>query len=198
MKAKVFGIGFHKTGTTSLGEALKVLGYRATGAVGTRDPEIGRTYKELTRELSHEYDAFEDNPWPLVFREMDEMWPDAKFVLTYRDPQKWIASQVKHFGTKVTPMRQLIYGEARGCPLGNEAHYIETYLRHNDDVRAHFSDRPEKLLELNFEQGQGWKELCEFLGCDVPGTAFPHANPAGTRRRPTLLQRLKKKAGSLI
>src|SRR5215472_9937783 len=31
MKTKVFGIGFHKTATTSLAKALSYLGYRVTG-----------------------------------------------------------------------------------------------------------------------------------------------------------------------
>ena len=37
MKAKVFCIGSHKTGTTSLEVALKKLGYRVTGGFGTKD-----------------------------------------------------------------------------------------------------------------------------------------------------------------
>lgn len=40
MKSKVFCIGFHKTGTTSLELALIRLGYRVTGSFGTKDPHI--------------------------------------------------------------------------------------------------------------------------------------------------------------
>ncbi len=195
---KVFGIGFHKTGTTSLDEALRALGYRVTGPNGTRDPDIGRTYPEMTRTLSQQFDAFQDNPWPLVYREMDALWPEAKFVLTWRDPQKWVASQVKHFGTAVTPMREAIYGAGRGCPEGNEAHYLAVYTAHTDAWRAYFRDRPGKLLELNFEQGDDWATLCAFLGRPVPEAAFPHANKADTRRRPGLVQRARRKLKSLI
>jgi UDP-N-acetylmuramate-alanine ligase len=40
METKVFCIGFHKTGTTSLAVALKTLGYRVTGPNGVHDPDI--------------------------------------------------------------------------------------------------------------------------------------------------------------
>ena len=95
MAQKIFGIGFHKTGTTSLGEALKVLGYNVTGPNWINQGNIGRTHLARCRALSHDFDAFQDNPWPLVYREMDAMWPDAKFILTMRDSQKWIESQTK-------------------------------------------------------------------------------------------------------
>ena len=36
---------------------------------------------------------------------------------------------------------------------------------------------PEKLLVYNVKQG--WKPLCDFLGCEVPTVAFPHENVKG-------------------
>ncbi|MYB38989.1 MAG: hypothetical protein F4Y26_16720 [Gammaproteobacteria bacterium] len=32
------------------------------------------------------------------------------------------------------------------------------------------------LLVLDFERGDGWPELCAFLGEPVPDTPFPHVN----------------------
>ncbi|WP_216665406.1 sulfotransferase family protein [Pseudoruegeria sp. HB172150] len=180
---KIFGIGFHKTGTTSLGVALNKLGYKVIGPTATLDPDIADKYLELTRTESHHYDAFEDNPWPLVFREMDEMWPDAKFILTVRDPQKWIGSCVKHFGEKSTPMRELIYGKGNGAPLGNEEHYVRTMVAHNEAVRSHFADRPGKLLEMDFSAGDGWEKLCPFLGHPMFAEPFPRTNTVSDRAR---------------
>lgn len=85
MHQKVFGIGFHKTGTKSLAKALCILGYRVTGPNNFKDPDIGQTYLQVTRTISAQFDAFQDNPWPLVYREMDLHWPEARFVLTLRD-----------------------------------------------------------------------------------------------------------------
>lgn len=179
---KVFGIGFHKTGTTSLASALTILGYRVTGPNNVSEPDIGETYPALTRALSEQFDAFQDNPWPLVYREMDAQWPDAKFILTVRAPAAWIASQTGHFANVSTPMREHIYGVGRGAPIGNEDHYVAVMQAHNAAVRSYFADRPGKLLEMQFSAGDGWQELCGFLGHPVPDMLFPHSNVAGGRK----------------
>ena len=49
-KPKVFCIGFHKTGTTSLELALKQLGFRVTGSFGTKDPDIATKVHELYQD----------------------------------------------------------------------------------------------------------------------------------------------------
>ncbi|AEI96554.1 sulfotransferase family protein [Roseobacter litoralis] len=198
MSQKIFGIGFHKTGTTSFGEALKELGYNVTGPNWIYHGNIARTYLPRCRALSHDFNAFQDNPWPLVYREMDAMWPKAKFVLTLRDPQKWIASQTRHFSRDTTPMRKFIYGADKGHPSGNEAHYIATYKRHNSNVRTYFEGRPDKLLELDFENPVDWAPLCAFLGKPVPDTPFPHTNPAGTDRSVSLRTKLRRKIRTLF
>ena len=86
-KAKVFCIGFHKTGTTSLELALKKLGYRVTGSFGTKDPDIAEKVHEMAYAMVPEYDAFEDNPWPILYRELDERFPGSKFILTRHKPR---------------------------------------------------------------------------------------------------------------
>lgn len=182
-KTKVFGIGFHKTGTSSLATALDLLGYRVTGPNKVDDPEIGTRYVDIAREVSPDFDAFQDNPWPLVFREMDEMWPSAKFILTTRTTEKWLASQVNHFGTKTTAMRTAIYGPGAGCPVGNEARYVEVFEAHNRAVRAHFAQRPQDLLDFDLTQTPDWKILCDFLGEPVPADVpFPFKNAARPRK----------------
>jgi hypothetical protein len=65
---KVFGIGFHMTGTTSLEQALTALGYRATGPNGMHDPQIAKNVHCMVDRLVQRYDTFQDNPWPVLFR----------------------------------------------------------------------------------------------------------------------------------
>jgi len=179
MKRKVFGIGFHKTGTTTLKVALKKLGYRVTGADGTRDPDIATNLYPMVDELAEQFDGFQDDPWPLVYERMDKRYPGSKFILTVRDEDKWIASNVAQFGTEETPMRKMIYGV--GGPKGNEAIFVERMKRHNDDVKAYFSDRPNNLLILNIEKEGGWPPICGFLDEPIPSTPFPHANQGSMR-----------------
>lgn len=171
---KIFGIGFHKTGTKSLAAALKALGYKVTGPNGVRDPDIATTVFDMAYGLLDEFDAFQDNPWPILFKELDSRCPNSKFVLSIRTTESWIHSQVKHFGTQQTPMRQWIYGV--GCPEGNEAIYIARYEKHNSDVLAYFNDRPNDLLVMDLPNGDGWEKLCPFLKKDIPMIAFPHQN----------------------
>ena len=181
MSPKVFGIGFHRTGTSSLRAALQRLGYRVCGAVGTRDPDIADRVREIAFPLLDRFDAFGDNPWPILFRELDERCPGSRFVLTTRPTDEWLRSVTRYFGARTTPMREWIYGA--GSPLGNESRYRERYERHHAEVLEHFRDRPGDLLVLRVTAGEGWRELCDFLGRDDPGSVFPHVEPSARDAR---------------
>ena len=181
MTQKIFCIGFHKTGTTSLGLALEVLGYSVTGPNGVNDPDISKNVHDMAFALVEQYDAFQDNPWPILYKQLDTKYPRSKFILTVRRSEQWIASQVRHFGTRETPMRAWIYG--KGCPKGNEQLYIQRFEEHTRDVLAHFSDRPQDFLVMDLSAGDGWENLCPFLGKEVPNVPFPHANTSKDRRR---------------
>lgn len=174
---KVFGIGFHKTGTSSLGLALEHLGYKVGGPNGVRDPLMGQDYAcQMAFQLVEEgqYDAFKDNPWGIIYRELDERYPNSKFILTTRPTEDWINSAVRHFDTQSTPMRQWIYGV--GYPKGNETTYITRYERHNAEVITYFQDKANALLVLNLAEEEGWPKLCRFLNKPIPDIPFPHAN----------------------
>jgi hypothetical protein len=173
---KIFCVGFHRTGTSSLRAALERLGYRVCGSVGTEEPDIAARVRDIAFGLLDRYDAVEDNPWPILFRELDERCPGSRFILTTRPADAWLRSVSRFFGPKTTPMRQWIYDA--GSPLGNEARYVERFERHNREVLDHFRDRPHDLLVLRITEGEGWPELCGFLGRDVPLDPFPHMVPS--------------------
>ena len=175
-RPRVFGLGFHKTGTKSLKAALQRLVYRVAGPNCTTDPDIAANALPMALALAADHDAFQDNPWPLLFREMDERFPGSRFVMTVRAPDAWLASVVGYFGAGDSPMRRWIYGADAGSPIGNEARYLARYEAHLAQVRAHFAERPQDLLEMDLARGDGWEALCGFLGHPVPGVPFPHAN----------------------
>jgi hypothetical protein len=180
MRSKVFCLGFHKTGTKSMAFALKELGYRVTGPNGVQDPDIATNVLAMAFGLVPKFDAFRDNPWPVIYRELDAAFPRSKFVLLLRDPVSWINSQVQHFGRNETPMRKWIYGV--GCPQGNEQIYLERFNAHNADVQVYFKDRPQDLLVMNLAGGDGWEKLCPFLETKILTTPFPHANKGVDRQ----------------
>ena len=191
VKTKVFCIGLPKTGTTSLGVALQKLGYQVTGPNGLQDPKIEENAIPMAFELAEQFDAFRDTPWPVIYQELDKQFPGSKFILSLRDPESWILSQVRHFGRKETPMRQWMFGA--GCPEGNEAIYMQRFDEHKKSVLRYFKNRPQDLLVMDFDQGDEWEKLCSFLEIDSPDIAFPHANKALVRKSVSILERLSIK-----
>jgi len=180
-RSKVFGVGFSKTGTKSLAASLTILGYSVTGPNQTYNPHIAQQYLSICNELAEQFDAFQDNPWPLVYQQMCEKYPESKFILTIRPPAEWYASILRHFGSASSPMRELVYGAGRGSPVGNEAHYIAAYHAHNDAVRNYFRDKPGRLLIFELCSGAGWSDLCNFLQVPTPQVSFPVENTAKER-----------------
>jgi len=178
---KVFCIGFHKTGTTSLAHALAYLGYSVTGPNFVNDQRIHSDLWALARPLIEQFDAFQDNPWPVLFRQIFRSVPGARFILTERHPDDWIRSASYFFSGQSTEMRRLIYGA--GSPEGNLDNYLAVYNRHYADVQAYFEDRPSKLLRMNLFVGAEWAPLCAFLGKPKPDAPFPHVRPASPAKR---------------
>lgn len=182
---KVFCIGFQKTGTSSVRDALATLGYSVTGVFGRDVPlaALRAGYVERGLQIARDFDAVEDMPWPLMFRELDQAFPGSKFILTIRDTDRWYDSIATHFGANPYHIQQLTYGDDAPAPVGHEARYRQVYDAHNAAVRAYFADRPDDLLEFWPERGHGWAELGSFLGrSDVPDGPFVHTNSRGQRR----------------
>lgn len=191
---KVFCIGFQKTGTSSLRDALAQLGYRVCGVFGRDVPldELRKTFVERGLEIAEDYDAVEDMPWPLMFSELDQKFPGSKFILTVRNTDRWYRSIANHFGDNPYHIQQLTYGDDAPAPVGHEARYREIYEAHNEAVRSYFADRPHDFLEFRLESGHGWKELGEFLGRDdLPEGQFVHTN--SQTQRLTVANRVRRK-----
>ena len=83
---KVFGVGMSKTGTTTLGECLEILGFTPHISF---EPQL-KTWLESGGDIerilkvAEKYRALEDSPWYHVFEQLDQRFPGSKFVLTVR------------------------------------------------------------------------------------------------------------------
>lgn len=183
---KVFAIGFQKTGTSSLGKALEILGYRVSGYSSFRDyashPHL--TYELLLNravELVEQYDAFQDTPWPVLYQELDQKYPGSKFILVVRNTDDWIRSVVKDFSHYPNAIHELIYGVP--FPEGHESIWIERYEKHNNDVKNYFKNRPNDLLVMNLNNGETcWENLAPFVGKDIPKAPWPHTNKSMNKK----------------
>lgn len=97
---KIFGIGYNKTGTTSLEAMLKYYGFRMPNQqeqeIRTTFPTFRCDYAEL-KQIVHQYDAFQDLPFSSgeTYAVLDALFPNSKFILTERDPDAWFNSLTK-------------------------------------------------------------------------------------------------------
>jgi hypothetical protein len=178
---KVFGIGLSKTGTTSLYAALMRLGirtltYRHLEATGLDDWREGRFATDYLAGA----EAATDIPIPTYFRELDELYPGSKFILTERPLVPWLESLGSQFMNRtkeVAGFRRDMRFATYGIAGFNAMRFARIAAEHSESVRAHFAKRPQDLLVLNLFDDQGWPELCDFLGHPIPRSPFPNVKP---------------------
>ena len=188
---KIIGIGFQKTGTSSLRDALRILGYQVGDTRYQLLPAILRGDFAKVIKCLNRYDAVEDNPWCIIYQELDKRLENAKFILTIRASESWYQSVNRHIGELRDPMHEWIYGRNKGLPKEDKANTIAVYEKHNTTALAYFKNRPEDLLLLDFTKGDGWEELCAFLDKPIPNCPFPHANNSKRTPKPTVWKQLK-------
>lgn len=139
---------------------------------------LGANYP-LAVALARRFRTLKARPWnvPPMHRVFDEHFPGSRFILTYRDPESWWASvdrwlNVTHRDDEPKRRRYL---QHMGLEAVDRAAFLDHYARHNAEMRAWFAGRDD-FLELDFEAGQGWAELCTFLDVPVPDAPLPHRN----------------------
>jgi hypothetical protein len=205
MSIQVIGAGLGRTGTLSLKAALEELGfarcYHPLKVFASMDQAL--TWDAAARgepvdwdRLFAGYRATVDLPGCVFDRELMENYPEAKVILTVRDPERWYDSvrQTILFASDTFPKwalllspRMLVFQRMldrlwdrlfRGR-FEDRAFAIDVFNRHNEQVRRDVS--ADRLLV--YEIGQGWGPLCAFLGVPVPeGKPFPHLNAAAEFR----------------
>lgn len=176
MSGKIIGVGFQKTGTSTLREALKILGYTVKDTTPRAlIPILRGNYKKVLGIIKN-YDALEDTPWYFIYKELDKKIPGSKFILTIRDPESWYSSVSRHIGNLRAAHHEWIYGRGKGLPKDDKQHSIAVYNKHNNEVLDYFKERTGDLLILDFTKGDGWEKLCKFLGKEMPEVEFPHYN----------------------
>ena len=186
---RVFGIGMHKTGTTSLHHALEILGCQSTHWPNPKWPKA--VFNDMTEFgcsplLDSTYAAC-DLPIPMFYKELDEAYPGAKFILTIRPDGDWLRSVERHFQHEYNPYRHYwdtngtthrLHSALFGRKTFDRAVFAERYRRHNIEVMQYFAQRTEDFLILPTGHAR-WESLCAFLGQPVPNESYPHLNATG-------------------
>ncbi len=194
MSLKVIGAGVGRTGTYSLKLAINQLGF---GPCHHMEEVLHNMPAQVPlwlaasdgspdwRAIYDGYGSAVDWPTARFFRELNEAYPDAKFVLTVRSPESWAASYSHTIQKLVaeraqTPVEvhewlEMVYKviSQTGFPDGLTLDQLmAAFVAHNEAVKAAI---PADRL-LIFEVKQGWQPLCDFLGVPVPDEAFPRTN----------------------
>ncbi len=182
---KVFGLGLSKTGTTSLGEALNLLGIKTI-----HYPCDKQTYQELSSgnynlTISKTYQGIVDTPVATYYAQLDKIFPGSKFILTVREIESWLQSAKKHrevLGRRkgISPDRERFHDFIRAAVYGtlqfNEDRYRYVYETHTQNVLHYFENRPNDFLVMDICGGERWEKLCSFLDMPPVDVPFPHAN----------------------
>jgi len=207
---RVIGAGLPRTGTLTQKEALEMLGvgpcYHWVDVLADLD-RVEMWDKAMDGDVSWP-DVFGESQstvdWPggYFWRELMEAYPDAKVLLSVRDPEKWEPSfretiwdmghgeNLLHLLSSaralvdprwqryVAFVERMFWSPEGTFASGHESpeQLIEGMVRHNEEVKA--SVPADRLLV--WEVTEGWEPLCEFLGVDVPSEAMPHANDRET------------------
>jgi hypothetical protein len=163
------------------------------------------------RELLAGYQACVDWPSCTFYRELMEAFPEAKVVLSVRDPARWYES-----------VQSTIYQLSRGTPrwlrwfvpamdavvrvaqatawrtfnerFEDKDYAIAVFNAHIEEVKRVVP--PERLLV--FEVKQGWAPLCEFLDVPTPDEPFPHLNDREAMRARLRVMKVLRWAGPLL
>lgn len=188
---KVIGAGFGRTGTLSLRAALCQLGFGPCHHMIDLicDPALEDKWLQKARgrdiawpEILGSYESIVDWPGCYYWEELLTRYPQAKVILTVRDPAAWYdsASETLHAmaqacgaGHKGGMSDLIIWQGTFGGRFTDRNHAISVFEEHNRRVIS--AVPPDRLLI--YDLSTGWDPLCQFLGADIPGRAgFPHIN----------------------
>jgi len=196
---KVVNLGLPKSGTTTLGEALKRAGLRVAdwkirpgqasyrGFVGKL---MYQGYFETGDPLAMmpDFDAYTEidivrnglNLWPQtdwgLISAIIEHHPGARFILTWRDPAKLSDSMGRwsNLGTYRLP-----HAAVPGLPEGygaTDAERIRWIEGHFKFCRKVF-EGASNFLEYDIEDPDAPKKISAFLGIELPWWGIANANP---------------------
>lgn len=206
MALHVIGAGFGRTGTSSLKAALETLGfgpcYHMTELLAeperVRYWELAETGRPADWEgLFEGYRAAVDFPAYRHYRTLAERYPEAKVILTVRDPEAWYRSvRTTTYRASPPPLRTALFAlklpfssrlrrllralnlarsvwrKDFGGRFEDKAYALSVYGAHLEEVQRTI---PKERL-LVYDVREGWGPLCAFLGVASPSVPFPHLN----------------------
>jgi hypothetical protein len=190
MPLSVIGAGFGRTGTMSLKLALDRLGFGPCYHMVEvfKNPKAPGYWEAAAdgetvawEEVFAGYSSTVDWPSATFYRQLADAYPNAKVILTERDPESWFTStQATIFSRPIRDDTQdgwqrmvlKVISDLFDRRMNDKAKLIEVYRRHNEEVRRTIA--PERLMV--YDVAAGWGPLCRFLDVEVPHEPMPKVN----------------------
>jgi hypothetical protein len=173
---KIFCLGLSRTGTTSLHFAL--VACRVSSVHYPTKLAIEWMKGNFGPQTTNSFQAFSDIPVGVFFHQLHETHPNAVFIYTRRDPEKWLRSAERHFkrtprSSQYTILRDYLRLATYGSVQFSRSLFLDRYLEHEARVTSYFKDQPEKLLTLDTDKDMGWEPILRFLKLENPDVPFP-------------------------
>jgi hypothetical protein len=176
---KVFVISLHHCATQSTNLFLRNAGLRTchwpgiVNGVNYEKQIVGwETQPDKIVEILHPvfggFDAFSDVPLPVLYQELDAVYPESKFIAVFRNPVDWVRSVRRHCGIRpLNPFERAQYWrylEAKPTHLGSLPNdcLVRMYLRHYEELIAYFNGR-KNLLLVNLSDPEIGDKLAAFI-----------------------------------
>lgn len=192
MNLRIIGAGLGRTGTTSLKSALEFLLNAPCYHMATlfQRPEDVAFWLAAARgnqpdwsELLTGFSAITDWPGAAFYQDMMHAFPEAKVLLSHREPTAWLKSCRSTIFPKIMEtkgewgdmIRAVIHGSF--CvDMDNDRACLDAYARHAEQVRQ--TVPAERLIQ--WTPDDGWAPICSALDLPVPDQPFPHLNTTET------------------
>ena len=187
---KVIGAGLGGTGTLQAKAALEALGFGPCYQVAevAEHPEHAQLWLSVANgepiswdAIFGRYESCVDFPASVFYADLMETYPDAKVLLTVRDPERSydrVRETIFRLSTAsdspLPPvLRQafatIVWNGLFGGRFEDPEHALDVFRRWVDEV----SRRVDADRLLVFDVGEGWEPLARFLGVAVPNEPFP-------------------------
>ena len=195
MSLKIIGASFGRTASLSLKKALEILGYTNCyhmSEVVTKPEHSELWLRAWKREFIWDdifdgYQAAVDWPVAAFWPQLMEAYPEAKIILSTREPEAWyerakntiftsmdegINSKNQEIRKRILMAKEIIVDGTFNGKLNDKKHCIKIY---NENI-ARCKKEVDSDRLITFNPKDGWDSLCKQLACPIPNVDYPFIN----------------------